>query len=79
MAVMTFFILVDEDLIAEETKMHKNIYFPTNRGRVNTTKRRGDPIASGTNSQSKVTPKEMKPVNLLFSNEDDIDDDSDEG
>lgn len=49
-----------------------------NKGRVNTSKRRGDPIATGTNAQSKATQNEKKPVNLLFSNEDDMDDDSDE-
>lgn len=50
-----------------------------NKGRVNTPRNRGYPAASGANSQSKATQNEKKPVNFLFSNEDDADDDSDEG
>lgn len=69
-------ILSDEDLIAEETKMHKNIYFPMNKGRMN--RNRGAPAISGSNSRSEGAQKEKKPVNFLFSNEDDADDDSGE-
>lgn len=77
-SVMNFSLLTDEDLIAEETKMHKNIYFPMNKGRVNTSRNRNDPAASGANSQCGLTKKEKGPVNFLFANEDDADDDSNE-
>lgn len=49
-----------------------------NKGRVNTSRNRGAPAVSGTNSRSEGAQKEKEPVNFLFSNEDDADDDSDE-
>lgn len=58
--------------------MHKNIYFPISKGRVNPSRSRGNPAASETNSQSSYMQKQKEPVNFLFSNEDYADDDSDD-
>lgn len=56
----------------EETRKHKNIYFPKSNMPMKRSK-------SDNNSQAtNVAANDSKPVNFLFSNENDEDDDDDE-
>lgn len=60
----------------EETRKHKNHYFPTSKR--HQTKKNTMDEQSGNTISDTVTYNAQKPVNFLFSNENDFDDDDDD-
>ncbi|XP_031625915.1 box C/D snoRNA protein 1 [Contarinia nasturtii] len=66
----------NEDIVAEETRKHKNHYFPMvrkNKGKADANSKGGNGVAS-----ESTTYNSQKPVNFLFSNDTDAMDDDDD-
>lgn len=59
----------------EETRKHKTHYFPTSKK--HQVKKSTNNVESGSTISDTVTYNDQNPVNFLFSNENDFDDDDD--
>lgn len=70
-----YFVCIDEENVVEETRKHKNHYFPTMK-KPQLKKNTSSPNRKDENSEV-VTYNSQKPVNFLFSNGTESNDDDD--
>lgn len=70
------FLSTDEEYVMEETRKHKNHYFPISKKYQAKNSTKGE--ESGTTNSDTTTYNTENPVNFLFSNENDFDDDDDD-